>query len=431
MSFIVLVILIKVIHPHLILLGLTFGIFGAWLYFFIYTLKSLKQSPKLESYPLYDGVQNKKSHNDCMPKVSIIIPARNEEKYISKCLDSLINQNYSNIEIIVVNDSSSDYTWDIIQKYAKTYEQSIAVINSGPTPDGWTGKSWACFQGYLKATGEILMFTDADTIHSQYALSLAVGHMVNQNLDALTAMPRLICEDFWTKITLPVVWSISYVRYSPLRANKPNTTTGYFFGSFYILPRSVYEAVGTHEAVKGEILEDAALGDIVKKKKFRLKVVQGERHIDAVGARDFSSLWHGLRRLMVPLYYQDKSHASLVTIAVFFLLLTPFLLPPFFILYIAQISVNGDYNSIRDFRTQDVILLSFSLMAIALAILGSAIQSKHILFNSPIYSLGAPIACFIISLGFISSIIDARKKGIVKWKGRRYAINNTTQHPLH
>jgi hypothetical protein len=70
-------------------------------------------------------------------------------------------------------------------------------------------------------------------------------------------------------------------------------------------------------------------------------------------------------------------------------------------------------------------------MAIALAILSSAIQSKNVLFNSPIYSFGAPIASFIISLGFISSIIDARKKGIVKWKGRKYAISNTTQHPLH
>ena len=393
-------------------------------------LKSLKQSPRLESYDQEDGLRNKNLYYDIMPKVSIIIPVRNEEKYISKCLDSLIKQKYPNFEIIVINDSSSDGTWNIIQKYAKTNEQSIAAINSGPTPDGWTGKSWACFQGYLKATGEILMFTDADTIHSQYVVSLAVGHLVNQNLDALTAMPRLICKDFWTKITLPVVWSISYVRYSPLRANNPNTTTGYFFGCFYVISRRVYEAIGTHEVVKGEILEDAALGDIVKEKKFRLKVVRGEHHIDAIGARDFSSLWHGLRRLMVPLYYQDKSHTSLVRIAVFFLLLTPFLLP-FFISYIAQISVNGDYNNVSDFKTLDAVLLSLSLMAIALAILGSAIQSKHVLFNNPIYSLGAPIACLLISIGFISSIIDARKKGIVKWKGRKYAISNTTQHPLH
>jgi chlorobactene glucosyltransferase len=413
------------------LFGLTFVIFFAWLYFFFYMLKSLKQSPKLESYDRYDGLRNKNSNYDIMPKVSIIVPVRNEEKYISKCLDSLVNQKYSNFEIIVINDSSSDGTWNIIQRYTENCEQSLEAINAGPRPDGWIGKSWACYQGYLKATGDIFMFTDADTIHSQNALSLAVGHLINQKLDALTAIPRLVCEDFWTKITLPVVWSISYVRYSPLRANNPNTTTGYFFGSFYVIFRRVYEAVGTHEAVKGEIVEDGALGGIVKKEKFRLKVVRGEHHIRAIWARDLSSLWHGLRRLMIPLYYQDKIHASVVTTAVFFLLLTPFFLFPFSISYLAQLSMIGNPISINDFRIWDAVLIGFSLMATGLVVLSSAIQSKHVLYNSPMYSLGAPMASFIISLGFISSIIDAKKSGIVKWKGRKYAIGNTTQHPLH
>jgi chlorobactene glucosyltransferase len=365
-----------------------------------------------------------------MPKVSIIVPVRNEEKYISKCLDSLLNQRYPNFEIIVIDDSSSDGTWDIIQRYAENFEQSLVAINAGPSPDGWIGKSWACYQGYLKATGDIFMFTDADTIHSQNVLSLAVEHLFSQKLDALTAIPRLECEDFWTKITLPVVWSISYVRYSPLRANNPETTTGYFFGSFYIISRRVYEAVGTHIAVKGEIVEDGALGGIVKKEKHRLKVVRGEHHIRAIWARDLSSLWHGLRRLMIPLYYQDKIHASIVTIAVFFLLLTPIFLLPFSISFLTQLSIIGIHTNSNEIRIWDTVLIGFSMMAIGLVILSSAIQSKRVLYNSSIYSLGAPIASFIISLGFISSIIDAKKSGIVKWKGRKYAIGNTTQHPL-
>ena len=413
------------------LFGLTFSIFFAWLYFFYYMLKSLKESPRLESYDRYEGLGNKNSYYDIMPKVSIIVPVRNEEKYISKCLDSLLNQNYPNFEIIVINDFSSDGTWDIIQRYKENYGQSLKAINSVPRPDGWIGKSWACYQGYLKATGDTFMFTDADTIHSQNALSLAVGHLINQKLDAITAIPRLVCEDFWTKITLPVVWSISYVRYSPLRANNPHTTTGYFFGSFYVISRRVYEAVGTHETVKGEVVEDGALGGIVKKEKFKLKVVRGEHHIRAIWARDLSSLWQGLRRLMIPLYYQDKIHASLVTIAVFFLLLTPFFLLPFSISYLAQRSMNGDHTSMNDFSILDALLIGFNLMAIGLVISSSAIQSKHVLYNSPMYSLGAPMASFIISLGFISSIIDAKKSGIIKWKGRKYAIGNTTQHPLH
>ena len=118
--------------------------------------------------------------------------------------------------------------------------------------------------------------------------------------------------------------------------------------------RKVYEAVGTHEAVKSEIVEDGALGGIVKKAKFRLKVVRGEHYIDAIWARDLSTLWHGLRRLMIPLYHQDKIHASLVTIAAFFLLLIPFILPlfSFFLLsestttlHVMGISVDGYYYS--------------------------------------------------------------------------------------
>jgi chlorobactene glucosyltransferase len=289
-------ILVEVILSFLILTFLTFGIFFAWFYFFFYMIKSLKQSPKLESYSRYHYMR-KNSADEILSKVSIIIPARNEEKYISKCLDSILKQDYSRFEIIVINDSSEDRTWDIIQRYVQTYRESITAINAGPKPDGWTGKSWACYLGYLKATGDVLMFTDADTIHSQSALSLAVGHLTEQKLDALTAIPRLLCEDIWTKITLPLVWTISYVRYLPLRANNPKTTTGYFFGSFYIISRKVYEAVGTHQAVKGEIVEDGALGGIVKKAKFRLKVVRGEHYIDAIWARDFSTLWHGLRAI--------------------------------------------------------------------------------------------------------------------------------------
>ena len=429
------------IQAFFILTSLTFGAFFAWLYFFFYMLKSLKQSPKLESYSQYHCMSKNNADDDnSLSKVSIIVPARNEEKYISKCLDSLLKQDYSRFEIIVINDSSEDGTWDIIQKYAQNYKEFIIAINAGPKPDGWAGKSWACYQGYLRATGDLFMFTDADTIHSQFTLSLAIGHLTKQKLDALTIIPRLICEDIWTKITLPLIWTISYVRYSPLRANNPKTTTGYFFGSFYIISRKVYEAVGTHEAVKTEIVEDGALGGIVKKAKFRLKVVRGEHYIDAIWARDFSTLWHGLRRLMIPLYHQDKIHASLVTSAAFFLLLMSFisLLFSFFLLsetttisHITGISVDGYYYSRNNPITWDQILLFINLTTIALIISSSAIQSKYVLFNSSMYSLGTPIASAIISLGFISSIIDAKKKEIVKWRGRTYTISNTTQHPLH
>jgi glycosyltransferase involved in cell wall biosynthesis len=378
-------------------------------------LRSLKKSPKLESF---NHLQNRTNDN-YLPKVSVILPARNEEKYISKCLDSLFEQDYPNFEIIAVNDSSSDKTAEIMYKY-QNKSSILTVLNAGFKPAGWIGKNWACHQGYLRANGEIFLFTDADTIHSPSVLSLAIEHLIEQKLDALTVIPRLLCQDIWTKITLPLIWSISYVKYSPLRANNPKATTGYFFGSFYVIFRKVYEAVGTHEAVKSEIVEDGALGGIVKKAKFNLRVVRGERYVEAVWARDFSTLWHGLRRLMIPLYHQDRINASLITIATFFLLSIPFIS----LFVFPFLSIMSNFNT----SGKDILLL-VNLNTIALIVLSSAIQSKYILFNSSLYSLASPIAGTIICLAFLSSIIDAKKKEIIRWRGRGYTIN-TSQHPL-
>ena len=114
----------------------------------------------------------------------MILPARNEGRYIARCLDSLLAQDYPNFEIIAINDSSTDTTSEIIKAYAAN-DFRVIHIDASPTPEGWTGKNWACYQGYLRARGELLLFTDADSEHLSSAMSLAVGQVVSQNLEAL------------------------------------------------------------------------------------------------------------------------------------------------------------------------------------------------------------------------------------------------------
>src|SRR5919202_798959 len=311
------------------------AVFSAWLYFLIYTIISFKRVPKLQSaneqqkgniHALFISGYNR------YPKVSVILPARNEEEYIAKCLNSLINQSYPNFEIVVINDSSSDRTGEIIQGYHTLNSKVVLAINAEPKPqEEWTGKNWACYQGYLNSTGEILLFTDADTVHSRCAVSLAVTYLIKQNLDALTAIPKILSEEnIWIKTILPLLWALSYAKYSALRANNPKSKIGYFFGSFFIITRNTYESVGTHKSVKTEIVEDGALGRKVKEEKFKIKVVRGEKYIDAVWARDFNTLWHGLRRLMIPLYQRKRTNALLMTVSSFLLLLLPFIVLPFF-----------------------------------------------------------------------------------------------------
>ena len=194
----------------------------------IFLIKSMTDSFRLT--PHLDKFKNK---SESFPKVSIILPARNEENYIEKCLDSLINQDYQNYEIIVVNDSSDDSTWKIISEYAKK-NSKIIPVNANPKPDGWMGKNWACMEGYQKVTGELLLFTDADTKHSKNVISLAVAHLISFDLDALSAIPKMLTLDFWTSITLPMISTFLHTRFSALNVNNPSKKTGYFLVVFLL-----------------------------------------------------------------------------------------------------------------------------------------------------------------------------------------------------
>ena len=385
-------------------------IFSSWIYFLIYTIKSLKGVPKLLFLKSYENI--------VFPKVSVILPARNEEKYIEKCLDSLLKQDYSNYEIVVINDSSSDRTGEIIQKYS-TKNSKIIFINAEAKPEGWTGKNWACYQGYIKSTGQLFLFTDADTIHSSSTISLAVNNLLAKELDALTAIPKILANDFWTKITLPILWTLSISRYSALKANDPKTNVGYFFGSFFIITKKTYEAVGTHKAVKEEIVEDGALGRKVKEQGFKLRVVHGEDHIQAVWARNSSTLWHGLRRLMVPLYKREKIKASLMVVATFLLLIYSLIVLPFSItMALDEKDVTLTINN----YSLDLILLFLNIMSILLLIITNILQLKYTIFQNSLYSLSFPLAGSFVFIAFLSSIINSGKKDVINWRGRRYSI---------
>jgi chlorobactene glucosyltransferase len=403
-------------YPDTILITLfivQLSIFFSWTYFLIYSIKSIWQVPKLHSL-------GNSCTNTISPMVSIILPSRNEEKYIEKCLDSLLEQDYPNYEIIAINDSSTDLTGEIIKRYSKTHSKIIHV-GAETKPKGWTGKNWACYQGYLNSKGSLFLFTDADTTHSASTISLAVTHLVEEGLDALTAIPKILAYDFWTKITLPILWTFSLARYSALKANNPKTKVGYFFGSFFIITRKAYEKVGTHKSVRGEIVEDGELGRKVKEQGFSIKVVHGEKHIDAVWARDSSTLWHALRRLMIPLFRKEKIKASMMVVATFILLLLPLIILPFS----AITALNGKeeaYSIIINNYSISLILIILTIVSILLIIITNVLQLKYSVFQNILYSLSFPLAGSFVFIVSLSSILDNRKENAVNWRDRKYSI---------
>ena len=384
------------------------GVCGAW----IFLLKSMLDSFRFTPY--LDKFENTSKTN---PKVSIILPARNEEEFLGKCLDSLVKQDYENYEIIVIDDSSEDKTGAIILEYAKKYPKIIPV-SARSKPDEWMGKNWACMEGYGKATGELLLFTDADTKHAENVITLAVSHLNSFGLDALSAIPKMLTFDFWTNITLPMISTFLHTRFSALNVNNPAKKTGYFFGSFFILKKTTYQEVGTHEGVKQEIIEDGALGKKVKEAGYKMKMVRGEHLIEAVWARDKGTLWNALKRLMVPLYLQSGKIAIGIFFAIVFLLFVPF--------PILAIS-----TSLAIELTSAKILCITSAIASILIYTGAIIEVKVGLKLKLAYSIFAPLGSLVVVLGFLSGLLQAKRTSAVTWRGRSYSMKDHSQSSIN
>ena len=391
-----------------IFIAILIGVSTTWIFLIKSMFITFQETPFLDKF--------KKKRYEKL-KVSVILPARNEEKFIGNCLDSLLNQDYTNYEIIVIDDSSDDSTGAIIEKYSKEFPKLI-YVNARHKPEGWIGKNWACMEGYKKATGDLLLFTDSDTRHASSVISLAVSHLLSLKLDALTVIPKMLCLDSLTKITLPIISIFLHTRFSALRVNDTTKNTGYFFGSFYIIKKSTYDSVGTHESVKEELIEDGALGKKVKELGFKMRMVDGQHLIDAVWARDYFTLWNALKRLMIPLYLQNAKIAIGSSFAVLFLLFMPF---PLFV-----------YSSIFfNISISLSILFVVATIASILVYVGGILDSTKGVGLGIKYSLFVPVGSFIVVCGFFAGLLQANSKNAVSWRGRTYYMKDQIQKSIN
>ena len=208
--------------------------------------------PRLRSFP--------PPKTDAMPLVSVIVPARNEALNIGACAGSILQSRYTNVELIIVDDDSSDGTGQIAQNIAER-DARVRLVAGEPLPDDWLGKCWACWQGYRKSSGELLLFTDADTRHDPDLLGHAVGALHGSGADLVSIVPRQEMETFWERVVLPHVFTVLASRYPDLRRvnRSSNPRNAVANGQFILIRRSAYEAIGGHEAVRQEVVEDLRL----------------------------------------------------------------------------------------------------------------------------------------------------------------------------
>jgi chlorobactene glucosyltransferase len=411
--------------------------FSIWVIFFRSALHSILYSPKLRNYQSKRNEQDNNrreeklpSHDEGtyrLPMVSVVLPARDEQDNIQKCLDSLIRQDYHNYEIIAINDCSTDATGEILHKLAASNNsrREITIVDLEHKPAGWVGKNWACFQGYKRSSGRVLLFTDADTIHAPDTISLAVRHMVDEKLDALTARPRITSDNTWTKIVLPLVWMVSHIAYSALKVNNPKSKTGFVFGGFYLVTREVYESLGTHQSVKGEIAEDLAIGEKLKLGKYRLRMFLGEENIQASWALDCESLHSAVQRTIISAFRKQPiltcAYAALQAV----MLILPWVVLPYSAYWFFLSSYESEMLHTNGMLIS--ILLILNLLVLGMIFTSSFALSRLSLYQGPffaLYVLASPLACFFIFGETILSIIKAATNNdIMSWKGRTYQPN--------
>jgi glycosyltransferase involved in cell wall biosynthesis len=197
------------------------------------------------------------------PLVSAILPARDEEDNLARCLASLSAQDYSNLEIIVVNDRSTDRTGQIAQTAAER-DPRIRVLKIERLPAGWTGKTHALQQAAKRARGAWFWFMDADTDHAPESLSTLMEYARVEGASLVSLLPELRCESFWEKVVQPLA-GITLMQSFPLNVvNDDRSRLAFANGQYILIERPAYLAAGGHEAVKDRFVEDIALARQVK-----------------------------------------------------------------------------------------------------------------------------------------------------------------------
>jgi chlorobactene glucosyltransferase len=224
--------------------------------------------------------------------LSVIIPARNEADTIASVVRSILGSNYEPLELIVVDDRSTDGTASIVQELGA--DKRLRLIRGDELPEGWYGKPWACLQGYRHATGELLLFTDSDTRHQPELLERAVGALRSNRADLVTVSPTQRCVTFWERIIMPQIWFLLALRYSPARVNRATRARDVIAnGQFILTTRAAYEAAGTHEAVRHEVAEDLALAQTYLRRGLKLHFAFAERLMETRMYRGLASLIEG------------------------------------------------------------------------------------------------------------------------------------------
>lgn len=234
------------------------------------------------------------------PVVSVLVPARDEGANLRRLLPALLASDYAPLEILVLDDGSSDDTGVVARRYAA--DPRVRILEGPEPPTGWTGKNWACHQLALAATGRILLFCDADVVPGPLAVGRTVGALEASAADALTAVPRHERGGWFETAVIPLVTTVPVVALLPLRLVRRSRAASLAMGNgqWFAWRREAYDRVG-HRRVRADVLEDVRLARLAKRSGLRLEAVAASRDLTVRMYRDGAATREGFAKNLYPL----------------------------------------------------------------------------------------------------------------------------------
>lgn len=271
------------------------------------------------------------------PRVSVIVPARNEEAAIEPALRTLLALDYDNYEVIAVDDRSTDRTGEIMdslardwaahppQKARKGGATSFVVIHHTELPGGWLGKTHAMWTAANQASGEWLLFTDADVMFKPESLRRAMAYAEAEHADHVVLFPQMIMHSPGERMMIAFFQTLFVFGHRPWKVADPKTKDHMGVGAFNLVRRSAYDAVGTYKALRMEVVDDMKLGKVVKNAGFAQRNVFGGDLISIHWARGAMGIVNNLTKNFFAVLSFQRGRTVLSAFGLLFLNLGPFL----------------------------------------------------------------------------------------------------------
>jgi len=335
-----------------------------------------------------------------LARMQVIVPARNEQDCIGRCLESLVRQQGIDFQITVVDDGSTDQTRSIAESFA-----GVRVISAAEAVAGATGKCSALITGASHAQAEWLLFTDADTFHCPGSLAAAISEAEAHGADLLSYSPEQEVVTWSEHMLMPVVFAELARSYPPARVNDPQDPIAAANGQYILVRRAVYEKLGGHAAVANKVLEDVELARLFKAAGHKIWFRQGTGLVKTRMYRSFSAMMEGWTKNLALLFANPIGLAAMRTLE---------------FLIIAGGLCAGIILATRQNK----------LLGLALGLAGiivylnflARILRAHFSRKATVMALfGLPLFCFLL----LRSYVHSRVRGAVSWKGRTYPHSGT------